>query len=88
MECPSGPDVAKVVYTGGVTYSIDWSGACKKTKCPSLPQCDPPDGMPFSFLLIDDDSRGVAVKIGSSTIDGVFVDHWQHVRGPGMVMNW
>ena len=43
-----------------MTYTVDYSGACTKRACPSLPSCDPPDGMPFSFLLLDDDTRGVA----------------------------
>ena len=86
VRCPPGPDTAKVVYTGaGASYNVDWSGKCTKKACPA---CDPPDGMPFSFLLLDDDSRGVATRVGSTTLEGVEVDHYAHVRGPGMVMNW
>jgi|EP01046_Picozoa_sp_COSAG06_P027189 hypothetical protein len=86
VRCPPGPDTAKVVYTGaGASYNVDWSGKCTKKACPA---CDPPDGMPFSFLLLDDDSRGVARRVGSTTLEGVEVDHYTHVRGPGMIMNW
>ena len=61
--CPPGQDVAKAVYAGdGETYNVDWSGKCTKVACPH-PRCDPPDGMPFSFLLLDDDSRGVAKRV-------------------------
>ena len=64
--CPPGQDVAKAVYAGdGETYNVDWSGACTKVACPH-PRCDPPDGMPFSFLLLDDDSRGVAKRVSHS----------------------
>ena len=88
MPCPAGPDMAKTVYTGGTSYIVDFEGKCTSHKCANLPNCDPPDGMPFSFLLLDDDSRGVARRIGTAVIAGVAVDQWQHERGPGMVMNW
>lgn len=88
VPCPPGPNIAKAVYTGsGITYNVDWSGKCKKVACPAS-TCDPPDGMPFSFILLDDDQRGVAKRVGSTTLDGSEVDHYMHVRGPGMVMNW
>lgn len=87
-RCPSGPNLHKAVYSGGVTYNVDWDGTCTKKPCPNLAECDPPNGMPFSFLILDDDSRGIAQRIGTAVIDGVAVDHWQHVRGVGMVMNW
>ena len=69
--CPSGPDAALTVYTGGVSYSVDYAGKCTKHPCQNLAQCDPPDGMPFSFLLLDDDSRGVASRVGTVTLDGL-----------------
>jgi hypothetical protein len=88
VPCPSGPNVAQSIYTGtGITYDVDWVGNCTKKPCPPG-QCDPPDGMPFSFILLDDDQRGVAKRVGSTMLDGVEVDHFVHVRGPGMVMNW
>jgi hypothetical protein len=85
--CPAGPNTAKVVYTGtGTSYNLDWSGTCTTKPCQG---CDPPAAKPFSFLLLDDDSRGVATHAGSSTLDdGVEVDHYAHARGPGMIMNW
>jgi hypothetical protein len=39
--------------------------------------------MPFSFLLLDDDSRGIAQRVGPTTLDGLAVEHWQHLRVPG-----
>jgi hypothetical protein len=83
---PWGPDTAKVVYTGtGTSYTVDWSGRCTERPCQF---CDPPNAVPFSFLVIDDDSRGVATRVGSITLDEIEVDHYAHARGPGMTMNW
>lgn len=76
VPCPSGPDVAQAIYVGsGITYNVDWSGNCTTKPCPPG-QCDPPDGMPFSFILLDDDQRGVAKLVGSTMLDGVEVDHY------------
>jgi hypothetical protein len=36
----------------------------------------------------DDDARGSATRIGTAEIDGLAVDHYQHTRGAGQVMNW
>eukprot|EP01079_Euglenida_sp_SAG-EU17-18_P007410 gene7410-1325_t len=109
VPCPAGPDTAHVVYTGGINYEVSWNGSCTKHTCQPRSACDPPDGIPFSFIVLDDDSRGTAVKatphwaplvhygsaalalnlcVGTTTIDDIKVDHYQHVRGPGMVMNW
>ena len=79
VPCPPGPDIARAVYTGsGTTYNVDWSGKCTKVACPPN-VCDPPAGMPFSFILLDDDQRGVAVRVGSTTLDHVEVDHYRSV---------
>ena len=85
QPCPGGPNVATQLYTGGMVYIVDHTGKCTKKPCQT---CDPPNALPFSFLLIDDDSRGVATRVGSTTIDGVAVDHWSHKRTPTEAMNW
>ena len=46
----------------------------------ALGSCDPPDGMPFEFILLDNDARGMATRIGTAEIDGLAVDHYQHIR--------
>lgn len=88
QPCPGGPQSAHQVYTNGVAYIVDYEGKCVKKPCPNRAQCDPPDAIPFSFLLLDDDSRGVATRVGSTTIDGLAVDQWTHRRSPTQVMNW
>jgi hypothetical protein len=40
VRCPPGPDVAHIVYTDGVSYSIDWAGTCTRKPCQNLAQCD------------------------------------------------
>ena len=87
--CPPGPNVAKAVYSGdGETYNVDWSGKCTKAACPH-PRCDPPDGMPFSFLLLDDDSRGVAKRVSptaallAAAAAGTSVLRWLATRAAG-----
>ena len=93
VPCPGGPDLAHSVFTNGTLYSVDHSGKCVATACPS---CAPPLGMPFSFLLIDgangDTSRGVAKYVGTAEIDGANMDHFSHDRGAVQkgagVMNW
>lgn len=86
--CPNGKDAKLSVYTAGVSYVLGFDGTCTKHPCPNLAQCNPPSGMPFSFLELDNDARGIASLVGQVTIDGLVTDHYQHVRGPGAVMNW
>ena len=74
------------LYTKGVYYSID--PVTKVCTSKAEPSQGPPDAIPFSFLIIDDDSRGTATKVGTAVIDGVTCDHWQHERGTTGVMNW
>ena len=66
----------------GVMYSVTHDGNCTARACPS---CAPPQGMPFSFLLIDgaggDTTRGVATYQGKANVDGQQMDHWAHDRG-------
>ena len=93
IPCPDGPELAVSVFTGGILYSVSHNGTCVAKSCPS---CAPPNGMPFSFLLIDgadgDTSRGVAKYQGQTSIDGEMMDHFSHDRGQvakGLgVMNW
>merc|ERR1711871_488191 len=93
VPCPSGPNYHVTIFTNGTNYMIDYDGNCTFQACPG---CGPPNGMPFSFLLIDgadgDKSRGVAVYNGTTSMDGVEVDHFVHDRGqvvPGAgVMSW
>ena len=93
VPCPGGPNLALSVFTGGVSYSVDHSGACTAKPCPS---CAPPTGLPFSFLVIDgangDTSRGVATYKGQVEVDGQMTDHFAHDRGEVAkgfgVMNW
>jgi hypothetical protein len=88
VACPGGADVAHSVYTGGITYTVDFEGKCTKKPCTPASACAPPDAIPFSFILLDDDARGIAEKVGTATIDGVLTDHYTHQRGPGALMNW
>ena len=79
--CPPGPNVQTSIYTGANTiYNLDWTGKCTKQTCAPAGSCDPPDGMPFEFILLDNDARGMATRIGTAEIDGLAVDHYQHIR--------
>lgn len=93
VPCPAGPDVATSITKDGVIYNIAHNGSCTLQSCPT---CVPPNGMPFSFLIIDgangDKSKGVAVYNGTETMDGTTVDVFQHDRskvqaGAGL-MRW
>ena len=70
-----GPDLDHSVFSGSVLYDVDFAGACVAKPCPA---CAPPNGMPFSFLIIDgangDTSRGVA------TYNGTAVRYSEHTR--------
>ena len=74
------------IFTGGVAYTIDPATKVCTTK--AMPGQGPPNAIPFSFLVLDDDSRGSAVKVGTAQIDGVTADHWQHNRAGMGTMNW
>ena len=81
VPCPSGGDIATSITKDGVIYNIAQNGSCTLQSCPT---CVPPNGMPFSFLLIDgangDESKGVAVYNGTTTMDGTTVDVFVHDR--------
>jgi hypothetical protein len=76
------------LFTGGVAYTID--PATKACTSNAIPGQGPPSAIPFSFLVLDDDSRGAAVMVGTAQIDGVTADHWQHNRTGAAAgsMNW
>merc|ERR1719272_1131716 len=48
--------------------------------------------MPFSFIVIDNDSRATASLVGTATINGILCDHYQSNRTQGGQsfgqMNW
>ena len=64
--CPGGADLLYSVFTDGTMYSVTASG-CTSKPCTV---CGPPGGMPFSFIVIDNDSRATASLVGTATIDG------------------
>ena len=78
------PANSTCIYKDQTQYTIQ-DGACKAVKVG--PSGDPP-ALPFSFLVMDNDSRGAAAFVKNTTLDGLNVEQWSHARGPSGTMFW